>query len=260
VKEFRNVGYFETAHHKEIFQEIKTAIRQGKLIAVSRIVGSGKTTTLRKIKDTLSQEKEIIVAKSISVEKTRVTLNTLIVALFYDLSTEKELKIPTQTEKKERKLQELIKKRKMPVALFIDEAHDLHGNTLIGLKRLIEMVQDCGGIMSVVLAGHPKLKNDLHRSSLEEIGSRTTFFNLDGIAATKRQFIEWLLQECTKSGTDIYSIITEEAVDLLADRLLTPLQIEHHLTLAFEAAYMSGESPVSATVVESSLGKVIVCV
>ncbi|MCP4338780.1 MAG: hypothetical protein GY799_07800 [Desulfobulbaceae bacterium] len=83
VKEFRNVGYFETAHHKEIFQEIKTAIRQGKLIAVSGIVGSGKTATLRKIRDTLSQEKEIIVAKSISVEKTRVTLSTLIVALFY---------------------------------------------------------------------------------------------------------------------------------------------------------------------------------
>jgi type II secretory pathway predicted ATPase ExeA len=50
VKEFRNVGYFETAHHKEIFQEIKTAIRQGKLIAVSGIVGSGKTTTLRSSK------------------------------------------------------------------------------------------------------------------------------------------------------------------------------------------------------------------
>jgi hypothetical protein len=78
---------------------------------------------------------------------------------------------------------------------------------------------------------------------------------LDGIAASKRQFVEWLLRECTKSGTDIYSIITEEAVDLLADRLLTPLQIEHHLTLAFEAAYMSGESPVSATVVESILAK-----
>jgi len=232
VKEFRNVGYFETAHHKEIFQELKTAIRQGKLIAVSGIVGSGKTTTLRKIRDTLDKEKEIIVAKAISIEKTRVTLNTLLVALFYDLSTEKELKIPTQVEKRERKLQELIKKRKMPVALFIDEAHDLHGNTLIGLKRLIEMVQDCGGTMSVVLAGHPKL-----------------------IAASKREFIEWLLRECTKPDTDIDSIITEEAIDLLADRLLTPLQIEHHLALAFEAAYMSGESPVTETVVESILAK-----
>lgn len=255
VKEFRNVGYFETTHHKEIYQNIKTAIRQGKLIAVSGIVGSGKTTTLRKIRENLASEKEIIVAKSVSLEKSRVTLNTLIVALFYDLSTEKELKIPTQAEKKERQLQELIKKRNMPVALFIDEAHDLHGNTLIGLKRLIEMVQDCGGVMSVVLAGHPKLKNDLHRSSLEEIGSRTTVFNLDGIAASKREFIEWLLKECTKPDTDIYSIITEEAIDLLVDRLLTPLQIEHHLTLAFETAYIGDEFPVSEAVVESVLAK-----
>lgn len=255
VREFRNVGYFETDHHKQIFQELRMAIRQGKLIAVSGIVGSGKTTTLRKIRDTLSGEKEIIVAKSLSVEKARVTLSTLIIALFYDLSTEKELKIPTQAEKKERMLQELIKKRKKPVALFIDEAHDLHGNTLIGLKRLIEMIQDCGGTLSIVLAGHPKLKNDLRRSSLEEVGSRTTIFDLDGVAASKREFIEWLLQKCSKKGTDIYSIINEEAIDLLAERLLTPLQIEHHLTLAFEAAYLVGENPVSVAVAESVLAK-----
>ena len=126
---------------------------------------------------------------------------------------------------------------------------------MIGLKRLVEMVQDCGGTLSVVLAGHPKLKNDLRQSSLEEIGSRTTVFDLDGIAASKREFIEWLLRKCSKSGTDIHSIITEEAVDLLAEHLLTPLQIEHHLTLAFEAAYIVGESPVTATVVESILAK-----
>jgi type II secretory pathway predicted ATPase ExeA len=255
VKEFRNVGYFETDHHKQIFQELKMAIRQGKLIAVAGIVGCGKTTTLKKIRDTLIKEGEIIVAKSLSVEKARVTLSTLMMALFYDLSTEKDVKIPTQSEKRERKLQELIMKRKKPVALFIDEAHDLHGNTLIGLKRLIEMVQDCGGILSVVLAGHPKLKNDLRRSSLEEIGSRTTVFNLDGIAASKREFIEWLLRECSKAGTDIHAILTEEAVDLLAERLLTPLQIEHHLTLALEEGYLIGETPVPVNVVESILAK-----
>ncbi|MEW6290975.1 MAG: AAA family ATPase [Thermodesulfobacteriota bacterium] len=255
VKEFRNVGYFETDHHKQIFQELKMAIRQGKLIAVAGIVGCGKTTTLKKIRDTLIKEGEIIVAKSLSVEKARVTLSTLMMALFYDLSTEKDVKIPTQSEKRERKLQELIMKRKKPVALFIDEAHDLHGNTLIGLKRLIEMVQDCGGILSVVLAGHPKLKNDLRRSSLEEIGSRTTVFNLDGIAASKREFIEWLLRECSKAGTDIHAILAEEAVDLLAERLLTPLQIEHHLTLALEEGYLIGETPVPVNVVESILAK-----
>jgi hypothetical protein len=131
----------------------------------------------------------------------------------------------TKADKRADIIEKLAKEIALPKAaltvdsrttLFIDEAHDLHGNTLIGLKRLIEMVQDCGGTLSVILAGHPKLKNDLRRSSLEEIGSRTTVFDLDGIAASKREFIEWLLQECTKPETDVHSIISDEAIDLLA--------------------------------------------
>ena len=38
-----------------------------------------------------------------------------------------KIKIPTQNEKRERNLQELVKKNKRPVALFVDEAHDLNG-------------------------------------------------------------------------------------------------------------------------------------
>ena len=48
----------------------------------------------------------------------------------------------------------------------------LHPKTLVGLKRLIEVVRDGGGTLSIVLAGHPKLKNDLRRPTMEEIGSR----------------------------------------------------------------------------------------
>ncbi len=81
--------------------------------------------------------------------------------LFYDLSTEKEVKIPTQGEKRE--LRKLVVRSGKPVALFIDEAHDLHGRTLNGLKRLMEVVGRGGGNLSVVLIGHPKLRNDLRR-------------------------------------------------------------------------------------------------
>ena len=68
------------------------------------------------------------------------------------------------------------------MALFIDEAHDLNGHTLIGLKRLMELVEDVGGRLSVILAGHPKLRNDLRRPTMEEIGYRTDIFPLDGVA------------------------------------------------------------------------------
>lgn len=112
------------------------------MVALSGIVGCGKTTTLKVIRNELTKEKEVLVSKSLSVEKGQVNLGKLIVALFYDLATEKDFKIPTQPEKRERLLQELIRKRQKPIALFVDEAHDLHSKTLIGLKRLIEVVQD----------------------------------------------------------------------------------------------------------------------
>ena len=37
------------------------------------------------------------------------------------------------------------------VALFVDEAHDLHHPTLTGLKRLMEVVQEGGGKLSITV-------------------------------------------------------------------------------------------------------------
>ena len=120
-------------------KDIKGAIREGRLIAVCGVVGSGKTVTLRRLQQQLMDENKIIVARSLSVDNQNVRLATLINALFYDLAQDKQVQIPKQGERRERELQELIKKGKRPVALFVDEAHDLNGNTLTGLKRLMEV-------------------------------------------------------------------------------------------------------------------------
>src|SRR3954466_15349643 len=42
--------------------------------------------------------------------------------------------------------------------LIMDDAHHLHPRTLTTLKRLIELVAEGGGQLSIVLVGHPKLK------------------------------------------------------------------------------------------------------
>lgn len=144
----------------------------------------------------------------------------MINALFYDLAQDKQVQIPKQGERRERELQELVKKGKRPVALFVDEAHDLNGNTLTGLKRLMEVVEDGGGRLSVVLAGHPKLRNDLRRPTMEEIGYRTDIFTLDGITGSQREYIQWLLKTSTGKGKP-EDILTTEAVDLLAMKLRT---------------------------------------
>jgi len=119
-------------------------------------------------------------------------------------------------------LRDLIRKRQKPIALFIDDAHDLQAKTLVGLKRLIEVVRDGNGTLSVVLAGHPKLKNDLRRPTMEEIGSRAAIFDLEGFGGEKLTYLRWLLIQClnTKGKAEVTSddsidaVITDEAMAL----------------------------------------------
>ena len=92
TKDFGQVGYYETGQSQQIVKELSHEIRAGKLVTLSGIVGSGKTTMLRRIQETLAQEKEILVSKSLSVDKGQLSLPVLINALFYDLATEKDFK------------------------------------------------------------------------------------------------------------------------------------------------------------------------
>ena len=70
------------------------------------------------------------------------------------------------------------------MALVVDEALDLNGHALAGLKCLMELVEDGDGRLSVELAGHPKLRNDRRRPIREEIGYRTDMFSLNSISGT----------------------------------------------------------------------------
>ncbi len=250
---FRDAEFYETENQKRIFQHIRRVIPEGQLIAVSGVVGSGKTTTINRLQKQLQKEKKVMVAKSLSVEKSRTNLGTLITALFYDVSGDKEYKVPKQGEKRERDLRDLIKNTKKPVVLFVDEAHDLHHRTLTGLKRLMEVVRDGGGILSIVLAGHPKLKNDLNSPNMEEIGYRTITLSLDSLQGNLRDYIRHVVSNCAMEGVKVADIIDDEAIEYLAEKLSTPLQIEQHLSKGLVEAFTAGIKPVNKETLEVTL-------
>jgi type II secretory pathway predicted ATPase ExeA len=195
----------------------------------------------------------VIVAKSLATDKRRVNINTLYAALFADLPTAKEFKVPTQTEIRERKLQELIRKINKPIAFFIDGAHDLHWRTLISLKQLIETIEDAKGTLTIIMVGHPKLGNDLNRPAMEEVGARAKLFSLDSWGQQKQRYIEWVLTQCSKPKAQIHEIVTPDAINLLAERLITPLQICHYLTLALIKGATTGTKPVDVEIIEAVL-------
>lgn len=253
TKELDKTDYFETEQYQVMLANIQHAIKAGGLIALTGIVGMGKTITLRRLQQAIREGNKIIVSKSLATDKRYVTINTLYTALFADLASKKDGKLPTQAEKRERKLQALIKEINKPIVLFIDEAHDLHPRTLIGLKHLIETVQDAQGTLAIVVVGHPKLANDLRNPALEEIGARARLFELNSLGSHSPRFIEWLLNNCSKEHIKPHDIITKEAITLLAESLITPLQITHYLTRALEKGYQVGEKPVSVEIAKSVL-------
>lgn len=252
---FRDADFFETENQKRIFNHLKKIIPEGQLVALSGVVGCGKTTTLNRLQSQLLKENKVTVAKSLSVEKSRTNLGTLIAALFYDVSGDRDYRVPKAGEKRERELRDLIQNARKPVVLFVDEAHDLHHSTLTGLKRLMEVIRDGGGKLSIVLAGHPKLKNDLASPSMEEVGYRTVSISLNALQGQLRDYIHHLLDSCIDDKTKPSDIIEDSAIDFLADRLTTPLQIEQHLIRALEEGYMSGIKPISVELLDTTLSK-----
>lgn len=247
-------SYYETEQRKKLYKELKLLIQSGGIYALTGMVGSGKTTLLNRIQAELEQENKIIVSKSLSTEKNKLSVGTIYLALFYDLTkNDKNFKIPTQGEKRERQLISLIKKNKKPVSFFIDEAHDVNRQTLTSLKRIVELAKFNGCQLSIILAGHPKLTNMLGLSSNEEIGARTKAFSIDQVMGSMEHYIEWLLKHNLLEKVKINEIIHPDAIKELATALITPLQIHKYLLAAMEIAYMAGIKPITKEVITKSL-------
>jgi type II secretory pathway predicted ATPase ExeA len=249
TKELDKADYFETDCYQSMLTNIKHAVRTGGIIAITGIVGVGKTVTLRRIQQAIKTEDKVLISRSLA-DKRYVTINTLYTALFADLVTKKDFKLPTQAEKRERKLQVLIKELNKPIALFIDEAHDLHPRTLISLKHLIETVQDVNGILSIIIVGHPKLANDLRNPALEEIGARAKLFELSSLGMNSPKFIEWIISNCSTEKIKPHDILTQETIELLAERLITPLQITYYLTRILERGFNTAKKPIDTETAE----------
>lgn len=255
ARPFQGAGNFQTEHQRTIVRQVCAAVQTGRLVVVSGLVGSGKTHLLRRIEDELARAARVAVAKSLALDKRRTSLPSLIEALFYDLSPgdRAQVKIPKQAERRERDPSRPDEKGQA-----VDEAHDLHHKTLTGLKRLIEVVADAGCCCRSSWSDIPGCETTCAVRRWREIGYRTTTFDYEGIGSEQRRdYVAWLLGACAAEGVKIGDLMDEDAIDLIAERLRTPLQVEMHLTLALEQGFRLGTKPVTAEIVEQVLSRAI---
>ncbi len=160
--DFSRVGFYQSKELTRVEENLREHIRLGYFTALTGSVGAGKTTLVRKMIADLKKSKAALVSESMSMEKERVNLTSLVNALYMDFGEKPE----KERESRDRKLFQLIEKSGRRVALFIDDAHSLQNKTLFGLKALVEKG------LCVVLVGHPRLAFNLKRGLMEEIGMR----------------------------------------------------------------------------------------
>src|SRR5262249_29013013 len=89
-KSLHMVAYHDSDYHQHVFQDLKAAIHDGGIVAVTGVVGSGTTVLLARMQQHLREEGQIEVCESLVFDVQRVTLHTLKLALYYDLATEKD--------------------------------------------------------------------------------------------------------------------------------------------------------------------------
>lgn len=254
IKPLSEAGFYATDKIKRLHEKIKTlALNYGSLIAVSGTVGSGKTTFINELMYDLKKDNQCIVSYSYSSDREGVNVKTLLTALLIDVNKSDKV-APTAHETRDRHLVKLMEENNKPVVLFIDEAQDLHGNTLSSLKKLSEMAKLSRQTLTIVLAGQPKLKNTIRSPKMEEIGSRAYVIDLDEqIIGKKDKYLQWAISKCLIKDKKWSDVITVEALTHLTEHLITPLQIISHFNRALEIGFTAGVKPINKEVIDQVL-------
>ena len=117
----------------------------------------------------------------------------------------------------------------------------------------MEVVRGGKGTLSIVLAGHPKLRNDLRHPEMEQIGGRATLFEFTSLGPDRRAYLNWVLAQVAAPSAKPEMLLTDAAAALLCDRLATPLQFELYLDRAFTEGFRVGQKPIDADTVEAIL-------
>ena len=118
---------------------------------------------------------------------------------------------------------------------------------------MCEVVADGGAVLSIVLAGHPKLRNVPLRPNMEEIGSRFAVFPFEGIAGHQTDYIAWLLDAAGPRTPNPPRSSSRRRSICLPCGCARRCRSSNILTRVFEKTFEAGETVVTATLAETVL-------
>lgn len=241
--------------------------RVGGMVALIGESGSGKTTIRRYAIDRMQSEGQkvrIIIPRCI--DKSRLSATSICDAIILDCSEEH----PKRTlEAKARQIEKILtnsSRAGWSHVLMIEEAHDLHVQTLKYLKRFWELEDGFKKLLAIVLIGQPEMKGKLDEAKnweAREVIRRMEVLELEPLASGK-EIAAYLDVKFARLGRERNSIITDDGCEALALKLRRqtrnqqqvysvayPLLVNNWTRKAMNLAAELGNAVVNADVVNS---------
>jgi len=229
--------------------------------------GSGKTTIRRYAIDRMQAEgQKVRVIIPRCIDKTKLTATSICDAIIQDCSEEH----PKRTlEAKARQIERILtnsSRSGWSHVLMIEEAHDLHVQTLKYLKRFWELEDGFKKLLAIVLIGQPEMKGKLDEAKnweAREVIRRMEVLELAPLGSGK-DIAAYLDVKFARLKRERKSIITDEGCEALALKLRRqtrsqqlvysiayPLLVNNWMRRAMNLAAELGSQMVDADIVNS---------
>ena len=162
--------FFDTPVYQDTFAALQYGVLAKKgFVVVTGEVGTGKTTLIRKLLHSLGPT-----VNTVFVFNTQVTFAELLRLILTDLNLPGNADKVTMIEILNEYLIDQLKQGHI-VSLLIDEAQNLCGEALEGLRLLSNLETDTQKLLQIVLVGQPELETKLDRPELRQLKQRVSF-------------------------------------------------------------------------------------
>ena len=258
---------YMTSDTRFIAEYLYQTARVGGMVALIGESGSGKTTIRRYAIDRMQTEgQKVRVITPRIIDKSKLTASSICDAIIQDCSEEH----PKRTlEAKARQIERILtnsSRAGWSHVLMIEEAHDLHVQTLKYLKRFWELEDGFKKLLAIVLIGQPEMKGKLDEAKnweAREVIRRMEMLELEPLKSGK-EIAAYLDVKFARLDRDRKTIITDDACEALAMKLRRqtrheqqvysvayPLLVNNWTRKAINLAAELGSAVVNADVVNS---------
>ncbi len=223
---------FMTEGTRFVAEYLYQTAKIGGMVSLIGESGSGKTTIRRYAIDRMQAEGQkvrIIIPRII--DKSRLTASSICDAIIQDCSEER----PKRTlEGKARQIEKILtnsSRAGWSHILMIEEAHDLHIQTLKYLKRFWELEDGFKKLLAIVLIGQPEMKGKLDEAKnweAREVIRRMEILELEPLT-TGEEIAGYLDIKFNRLKRKREEIITDDGCDALALKLRRQTRNQEHV-------------------------------